>query len=128
MSSLPSSTFGPKARLLLLSFGSTPGSLTASAGGAAGVEDFSVDVPMFSTEAVETGLTAVEVAASSAPVDFSSAVACASYLGGQANCPKNIQRCDDCVTFDTYCGLVKVCRTYRQPTAASRKACQGNQD
>jgi hypothetical protein len=72
---LPSSNFGPGARPSLLSFGSTPGSLLASVGEAAGVKDFSVGVPMSSAEAVEAGLTAVEIAASSASVDFSS---CAS--------------------------------------------------
>jgi hypothetical protein len=41
---------------------------------------------------------------------------------------KNTQRHDDRTTFDTYCGLIKGCTTYHQPTVASGKACQGSQD
>jgi hypothetical protein len=41
---------------------------------------------------------------------------------------KGTQRCDDRTAFDTCCELIKVCRTYHQPTAASGKACQGNQN
>jgi hypothetical protein len=59
---LPSSTFRPGARPSLLSFGSTPGSLAASVGEAARLEDFLVRVSMSSAETVETGLTTVEVA------------------------------------------------------------------
>jgi hypothetical protein len=44
----------------------------ASAREAVGIKDFSAKVPVSSAEAVETGLTAVEAVASSAPADFSS--------------------------------------------------------
>jgi hypothetical protein len=41
---------------------------------------------------------------------------------------ESTQRRDSRANFDTYCGLIKVCRTYHQPTTASGKACQNSLD
>jgi hypothetical protein len=41
---------------------------------------------------------------------------------------ESTQGCDNHTTFDTCCGLIKVCRIYHQPTIALAKACQSSVD